>query len=78
MKYNSKIEKCATCDYWGGDRDIVNFGNYVEVELSAKGACNCPGSSSRNINNKQAIWNCPQWNKWGALKSPTPGWRTGA
>lgn len=68
MKWSSSAEKCGTCDYWGGDREIVNFGNYVEVDSNEKGACNCKGSSSRNLDNKSAIWSCDKWEKWGALK----------
>jgi hypothetical protein len=68
MKWSSSIRKCATCDYWSGPRELVNYGAYVEVDPNDRGACNCPGSASRALDNKPAQWTCPQWDKWGALK----------
>ena len=62
------MKKCATCDFWGGDRDITNTGYYVEVDNGEQGACNCNGVSSRLLENKSAVWGCVKWKKWGALK----------
>ncbi len=67
-KWNSSNEKCATCDYWSGPREIINFGNYDRVENNDRGACNFPGSASRHIDNKPAVFSCPNWRKWGAIK----------
>jgi len=68
MKYNSSAERCITCDYWAGDRELINFGNYVEGDPNTQGSCNEPDSSSRHLDNKPAQWHCPNWSKWGALK----------
>ena len=68
MKYNARAEKCATCTFWGGDRDVINFGNYIEVNPNDQGACNAEGSTSRHLDSKSAQWGCNQWEKWGALK----------
>lgn len=67
-KWNSSNKKCATCDYWSGCREIVNFGNYVEVDNSEKGSCNANGSTQRINEAKVAVWVCSDWEKWGALK----------
>jgi hypothetical protein len=68
MKWNASQKKCATCDYWAGPRELVNYGAYVEIDSNDMGSCNCPGSTSRHLDNKQAQWTCPKWDKWGALK----------
>jgi hypothetical protein len=67
-KYSSSTEKCATCDYWAGPRELINYGRYVQVDNDARGSCNCPGSTSRRLDNKPAVFTCPQWSKWGALR----------
>ena len=68
MKYNARAEKCATCDYWGGDRDTTDTGYYVVADPNDQGSCNVEGSSSRRLDNKSAQWSCPNWSKWGALR----------
>ena len=68
MKVSSSTEKCVTCDFWCGCRELVQFGAYVEADASEQGSCNKPNSSSRLSENKQAQWSCSDWEKWGALK----------
>ena len=68
MKFSSNTQKCMTCDYWCGDRDVVQFGGYVEADSNEQGSCQAPGSSSRLLENKSAQWSCSKWQKWGPLK----------
>ena len=68
MKVSSSTHKCMTCDYWCGQREVVQFGGYVEADASEHGSCQSGDSSSRLLENKQAQWSCSNWDKWGALK----------
>lgn len=68
MLCTSSMKKCGTCDYWCGNREIVNFGNQCEFDNNERGSCNEPDSSSRILENKTAQMSCPKWRKWGALK----------
>jgi hypothetical protein len=68
MLCTGSMRKCGTCDYWSGNREIVNFGNQCEFENNDRGSCNEPNSSSRLNENKTAQMSCPKWRKWGQLK----------
>ena len=32
QQYNSMSAVCATCKYWGGARDLKQYGDYVELD----------------------------------------------
>ena len=68
MLITSSIKKCATCDYWIGERELINWGRQVKFETNDMGSCNEPKSASRHLDNKQAQFSCPKWKKWGPLK----------
>lgn len=68
MLVTSSMKKCGTCDYWSGDREIINLGNQCEFDNNAKGSCNEPNSGQRLCENKLGQFSCPKWRKWGALK----------
>ena len=68
MKCTSSMRTCGTCDYWVGNREVINYGNQCEFDNNDRGSCNEPDSSSRMNENKTAQMSCPNWRKWGALK----------
>ncbi len=68
MKWNKSNQKCVTCEFWGGSRNVVQFGRYVEAEnMQEKGACLHPTSASKYIDNKNSTDTCPKWEAWRVL-----------
>ena len=63
MTYQSTARKCATCEHWGGPRELSPSRNFVEVDPLAKGVC------TGHINNShlQGSHVCTRWEKWKAL-----------
>lgn len=61
--------KCASCDYWGGNRRIAGC-NFVEVD-NDKGYCcdfgKCYKGHSQSNQGMQACTPCNDWVKWKAL-----------
>ena len=68
MLCTSSMKKCGTCNYWSGNRKIINFGNQCEFDNNERGACNESDSGSRQFDNKTAQMSCSKWEKWNALK----------
>jgi len=64
---SSCTQKCATCTYWSGNRQITN--NLCNmINASGMGACLHPTSASKNSNNKREVDTCAKFNKWNVLK----------
>jgi hypothetical protein len=63
--YNPTVRICATCAYWGGNRQAVNLGANASVENGAEGSCQYP--LRRNIHCKES-GACQFWDKWPALR----------
>lgn len=69
QQYNSMIHICATCKYWGGSRDLKQFGDYVELDSPMQtGSCYSHDSGWFNGSPVQACSNCRYWAKWDALR----------
>lgn len=67
QKYPSNWEKCATCVYWTGHRDVDFFGQWVTVASSqTPGRCMCRRGSFRV--EKAAGYICSAFEKWPALQ----------
>lgn len=65
--YSSKV--CAICDYWGGQRTIDTFGQFVTISSPMeKGVCMCPNSCGWKGQQKQGNQSCSGFNKWGPVQ----------
>ena len=63
------IKVCATCDYWGGRRECMQYGDYVEIDSPMDiGKCFSDGSGWRTSEGTQACSVCSYWKKWCALR----------
>ncbi len=60
----SRNRVCATCEYWGGVREVGVAGAYVKVEGGSKGYC--PKQQRVVQENLHAA--CSTYQKWGWLK----------
>ena len=63
--YGTNVLVCATCNYWGGNRQAANMGNNAEVNNYENGVCNEP---SRRTTRAKENGSCHLWRKWGALR----------
>lgn len=63
--YSPNVKICATCSYWGGNRQVVNLGNNIEVSNGENGKCNY--SSKRGTSCQENV-SCQFWSKWTALQ----------
>ena len=69
QQYGAPIKTCATCQYWGGSREVKQYGDYIEVNSPMNTApCYNNDSSWRNGPHTQACGGCPCWEKWGPLR----------
>ena len=69
QQYNSMIRVCATCAYWGGSRDLKQYGDYVELDSPMdRGACYSDNSGWKGNSPTQASGGCSYWVKWSALR----------
>lgn len=69
QQYNSMSKVCATCSYWGGSRDLKQYGDYVELDSPMQtGACYNHNSGWFNGSPVQASSYCRCWIKWSALR----------
>ncbi len=69
QQYNSMIQVCATCSYWGGSRELKQYGDYVELGSPMDtGACYSHDSGWFNGSPVQASSYCRCWMKWSALR----------
>lgn len=69
QQYNSMSAVCATCSYWGGARDLKQYGDYVELDSPMQtGACYSHDSGWFNGSPVQASNYCRCWKKWSALR----------
>ncbi len=69
QQYNSLSTVCATCKYWGGSRDLKQYGDYVEIDSPMdRGACYSSDSGWLNSLPVQASGGCRYWEKWSALR----------
>ena len=66
MNYLNKQEKCATCDYWCGNRQVDKFGKHVEVDQYERADCNNRKASNRS--KSAANQECKAYEKWKVLK----------
>lgn len=75
QQYNSMSAVCATCSYWGGARDLKQYGDYVELDSPMQtGACYSHDSGWFNGSPVQASNYCSCWEKWSALKQYIGFW----
>ncbi|KOR29827.1 hypothetical protein TI03_01285 [Achromatium sp. WMS1] len=58
-------ERCATCEYWGGIRQISEDGQ--AVICNGTGWCNNPESRNYRRMTKPNQGPMPAWKQWGAL-----------
>lgn len=58
-------ELCASCEYWGGVRQIVADGK--QVTGHGKGWCNNPNSHNYQKMTKPDAGPMPAWKRWAAL-----------
>lgn len=66
--YSKIFKNCATCDYWGGNRDVDTFGQRVTVDSAAsKGKCLLQGGPWKG-QMRQASATCSKWKLWDAMK----------
>ena len=69
QQYNSMSMVCATCAYWGGSRELKQYGDYVELDSPMdRGACYSRDSGWFNGSPVQASNYCRCWVKWSALR----------
>lgn len=69
QQYNFMSKVCATCKYWGGPRDLKQYGDYVEIGSPMdRGACYSRDSGWLNSSPVQASGGCRYWEKWDALR----------
>lgn len=69
QQYNSMSAVCATCSYWGGTRDLKQYGDYVELDSPMQtGACYNHNSGWFNGSPVQVSSYCRCWIKWSALR----------
>lgn len=69
QQYNSMSAVCATCSYWGGTRDLKQYGDYVELDSPMQtGACYNHNSGWFNGSLVQTSSYCRCWIKWSALR----------
>jgi hypothetical protein len=62
------FNQCATCEFWGGPREMRNgyFRKTVEVDDDIDGACQ--NGDSLFIHHQQpAASGCSKWAKWSAI-----------
>lgn len=60
---------CATCDFWGGKRECMQWGDYVEIDSPMDmGECYSYESGWRGQGGIQACTNCTHWEAWCALR----------
>jgi hypothetical protein len=68
QKYPKSFKNCAVCDFWGGNRQVDTFGQWVTVESSStKGKCLLQGGPWKG-QDTTASFSCNKWQAWGALK----------
>lgn len=70
QQYGWQTKVCATCDYWGGAREIKQYGDWLEVDNPMNTApCYNRESGWFNGPHTQACsGGCPHWRKWGPLR----------
>ena len=64
-KFPSNWQRCATCVWWTGHREVDYFGNYVSVESRDKGRCMCRQGWYRQ--EREGSAQCSAHEKWKAL-----------
>lgn len=69
QQYNSMFKICATCQYWSGSRDLMQYGDYIELDSPMQtGKCYNRYSGWFNGSPVQANCECRCWEKWSALR----------
>lgn len=63
-QYQANARKCATCQYWAGERELSQSRNFVEVDPTEKGVC---AGKIKNAH-LSASHCCDEWEKWPALR----------
>jgi len=67
-EFTKSWKKCATCEYWGGPRQIDSFGHKVTVDSNnVKGKCLLQGGPWKG-HDKKAIDTCNKWKLWSVMK----------
>lgn len=67
QKYPSNWQKCATCVFWTGPREVDLFGNWVTIDsMNTKGRCMCRSGSFRI--ERAGSFVCSAFLKWPALQ----------
>ncbi len=67
-QFTKNFKNCATCNYWGGTRQVDTFGSRVTVgSSSVKGKCLLQGGPWKG-QERTASSTCNKWTAWAALK----------
>ncbi len=67
--FPSSNEKCATCEYWGGERELKSGGHSVSVSsVNDYGECYAGTFSSVTQGFPACRQKCKNYEKWRALK----------
>lgn len=67
QKYPSNWERCATCVYWTGPREVDYWGSWVTIaSMRTMGRCMCRGSNFRIERDGNFV--CSAYVKWPALQ----------
>ena len=67
-KYPGSWKYCATCAYWGGNRQVDFYGQWVTVDGStAKGKCLCRTSGWTRMD-KTATSSCSKYEPWAPVR----------
>ena len=68
MAIEFKRKCCATCTFWGGDRDSLPRGTGAKCKSSTeKGTCNNPKSSFKKKEQSCSYGGCHAYDKWSVL-----------
>lgn len=68
-QYTFNDRTCATCAYWGGTRELKQYGDYLEVGSPMdRGICYSRDSGWSISQPTQACGSCSVWKKWEALR----------
>ncbi len=69
QQYPPMVKVCATCNFWGGARNVMQWGDYVELDSPMDtGPCYSNNSGWRGGSEVQACGGCNCWQKWSSLK----------
>lgn len=66
ISFNRKA--CATCEYWGGLREVDSFGSHAKCgSYKVVGICNNHKSAFKKKETKCDYGGCGKWQKWALL-----------